>query len=201
MSFDITKYKDWYWCETMENISRYFSKMNDTKELPLEYAKEVIIDCDDLIPIEGKPNHYHKKYQNCIGKRDYVIYAFKDKKIFQQVVEEYTNYINLESFLKKVNISFEDLLIEIEKVKDINKDIIYCAKCISLTISDTSTENYNDVVPISCKKYLEASLKILEKANKNNELDTFIDDCKYYIENDLFLYYHNFINPEIKFYK
>lgn len=111
MAFDITKYKGWYWCESSGLYNDYFREIDGVEELPIEFAKEVIKDCDDLIPIEGKPNHYHKLTSgNYIGFIDYAIYVFKDKSVFQQVVAKFEKTFDVKHIFEITQAHEEDFL-------------------------------------------------------------------------------------------
>lgn len=198
MSFDITKYKDWYWCETSGAYTRYFSKISDAEEMPFEFAKEVIKGCDDLIEVDGKPNHYHKCYNGSEFFFEYVIYAFKNKKIIQRVVKQFEEEFNLQKLFNIFKITEKEFFsFSKENINDKNSNIIDLAYDIANWIIDADEDFGIARIPKSFKKYLKKCIEIFKNIK---EYSSVMRCSRYFIQNKNLLSYHNFKNNKKKFY-
>lgn len=200
VNFDITKYKDWYWCESSGAYNDHFASIDGVEELPIEFAKEVITDCDGLVPIEGKPNHYHKCHLGVEFLLEYVIYAFKDKDCFKKMIKKFEQEIDIKYFFKKFKMSKKGFF-SFSNDKICNEQFIQCAQCLSNLICDLDEDYGVAEVPLKYRKILTTSKNILNKAEKSRQNTSIINIINFYLKEDNFLYFHDFKNFSKKYSK
>lgn len=93
---DIENFKDWYWAEVSEAVEHYFKKYNGFP-IPNIYVQELL---KRPITLLNDEIHYTRGVGVDSIPYTKAIYGFKDKELFDKVMNEIDNY---DSFKNRIN--------------------------------------------------------------------------------------------------
>lgn len=198
--FDINKYKDYFWCETVGYLTWCFQK-TDAIPVPNDFAESIHKEFG-IEKIENEQYKYRVYYEeDDLGGRPFTIYAFKDKQTFLDVIEMFKKEYDFDYILERHNLSLEEVIEESKKDKITDENIIDCAKDFLIQPAFLDFEDYCQIAPLYFKKYMEIGLNILRKVeNKTEQMNGLIIETEDFINEEWFLYYHDFINLEKNYY-
>ena len=198
--FDINKYKDYFWCETVGYLTWCFQK-TDATPIPSDFAESIHKEFG-IKKIDDNPYEFRVYYdKDDLGSRPHIIYAFKDKQTFLDVIEMFKKNYNFDYILKRHNLSLEEVIAESKKDKITNENIIECAKDFLIQPAFLDFDDYCEITPMYFKKYMEIGLNILKKIeNKTGQMKTLISESEDILNDDMFAYYYKFDNLKEKYF-
>lgn len=195
---DIDKYDDWHWAEVSGTVEMWFAELGGNpipSELAfkiLQKSKKAIKLCDDGVHYErviGTENARYKK----------IIYGFKDLKTYERVmkkIDEYENFESYEDWKKSVNNGILSNRPKIHESYDYldNDEDPETAYYIEMGVQSINVwEDGVREVPQKMYNLFQTTYNfLLQKQNKNNQINCIIREMEYVLKNMQVLTIHPF---------
>lgn len=191
---DIENLQKYHWVEVSYPLEKWFKEMNGNP-IPsslahklLHKSKNKIIEMEDGV-------HYQRTIGNSNELVTKAIYGFKDETIYNRVINNLENYckFNVYDDFKEYANSLPKITEDIEYLDNHpNKDVALAMEII-IQIGNAWEDGIRELTP-SMKKYLVASLTVLNRADRNRQIDSLIKNGNYYLSHMEVLRCHNCIN-------
>lgn len=191
---DIENFQKYHWVEVSYPLEKWFKEMNGNP-IPSSLAHKLLHKSKSKIIELGDGVHYKRAIGNTNEMVTKAIYGFKDETIYNRVVNNLENYCNFniyDKFKGYVN-SLPKINEDIEYIDNHpNKDVALAMEII-IQIGNVWEDGIRELTP-SMKEYLIASLTILNRTDKNKQINALIKNGNYYLNHMEVLECHNYVD-------